>query len=82
MLQISSGNYDSGNYIFLDIEGVLNDDGERRAGGEISCEEYVWNLREIVNKTNAEIILSSSWRYGAMGYARSGFSEEDKGISE
>ena len=86
-------NYTSGNLgrtiedkfdkvIFLDIDGVLNDDGERKADGEIICEEYVWNLKEIVNKTNAEIILSSSWRYGAMGYARSGFSEESKGMSE
>ncbi len=50
--------------IFLDIDGVLNDDGERRDKGEIICPEYVANLAWIIEQTGAEIILSSSWRYG------------------
>ncbi|MCD8014319.1 MAG: hypothetical protein LUG99_14295 [Lachnospiraceae bacterium] len=50
--------------IFLDIDGVLNDDGERRDKGEIICPEYVENLAWIVKETDAEIILSFSWRYG------------------
>ena len=68
--------------IFLDIDGVLNDDGERRESGEIIGEEYVRDLKKIVTKTNAEIILSSSWRYGMMHQARNGFTEEDKHLSE
>lgn len=68
--------------IFLDIDGVLNDDGERRQDGEIICEAYVRNLRDIVRETNAEIILSSSWRYGVMRNAESGFAEEDNHLSE
>lgn len=68
--------------IFLDIDGVLNDDGERRESGEVIGEEYVRNLKKIVKKTNAEIVLSSSWRYGMMHQARNGFTEEDKHLSE
>lgn len=67
--------------IFLDIDGVLNDDGERRENGEIICEEYVRNLKEIVQNTNAEIILSSSWRYGMVNKTNSSFIEKDKGLS-
>ena len=48
--------------IFLDIDGVLNDDGERRNAGVIIDPEMVRNLSHIVRETNAEIILSSSWR--------------------
>lgn len=68
--------------IFLDIDGVLNDDGERRAEGEIICEEYVRNLREIVYKTNAEIVLSSSWREAVRRYTKGGSLDDDKDLSE
>ena len=68
--------------IFLDIDGVLNDDGERRRQGEIILEEYVRNLREIVNKTEAEIILSSSWRYSIGENARKGFGNLNSGLAD
>ena len=47
--------------IFLDIDGVLNSD--RTLYESISLEDdLILNLKEIVNKTKAKIILSSSWR--------------------
>lgn len=47
--------------IFLDIDGVLNSD--RTLYEDISLEDdLILNLKEIVNKTKAKIILSSSWR--------------------
>ena len=48
--------------IFLDIDGVLNDDGDARSHGVIIDPDMVRNLRYIVRETGAEIILSSSWR--------------------
>lgn len=44
--------------IFLDIDGVLNKDD----GGAKIEEEFVKRLSHIVEETDAEIILSSSWR--------------------
>ena len=44
--------------IFLDIDGVLNRDD----GGAKIEEEFVKRLAHIVEETEAEIILSSSWR--------------------
>ncbi len=44
--------------IFLDIDGVLNRDD----GGVKIEEEFVKRLAHIVEETEAEIILSSSWR--------------------
>ena len=47
--------------IFLDVDGVLNSD--RTLYEDISLEDdLILNLKEIVNKTKAKIILSSSWR--------------------
>ena len=47
--------------IFLDIDGVLN--SSRTLYESISLEDdLILNLKEIVNKTKAKIILSSSWR--------------------
>ena len=47
--------------IFLDIDGVLNSD--RALYEDISLEDdLILNLKELVNKTKAKIILSSSWR--------------------
>lgn len=47
--------------IFLDVDGVLNSD--RTLYEDISLEDdLILNLKEIVNKTGAKIILSSSWR--------------------
>lgn len=44
--------------IFLDIDGVLNQDN----GGPKIEEQFVKRLAHIVEKTGAEIVLSSSWR--------------------
>ena len=47
--------------IFLDIDGVLN--STRTLYEDISLEDdLISNLKELVNKTGAKIILSSSWR--------------------
>ena len=47
--------------IFLDVDGVLNSD--RTLYEDISLEDdLILNLKEIVDKTEAKIILSSSWR--------------------
>lgn len=45
--------------IFLDIDGVLNTNSNK----EISNEKLKL-LSELVSKTGAEVVLSSSWRYG------------------
>ena len=59
--------------IFLDIDGVLNStktfkrihEEYKKTGKRLSCieDEYLDNLREIVNKTNAVVVLSSTWRH-------------------
>ena len=47
--------------IFLDVDGILN--SSRTLYEDISLEDdLILNLKEIVNKTKAKIILSSSWR--------------------
>ena len=47
--------------IFLDIDGILN--SSRTLYEDISLEDdLILNLKELVNKTGAKIILSSSWR--------------------
>lgn len=57
-------------YIFLDIDGVLNsehtwneycENGDQQSAS-IICDQYLENLRNIVEKTDTKIILSSSWR--------------------
>lgn len=61
------------NYIFLDIDGVLNNKRHykkqhQKYGGRFCCENMpfnprnILNLRKIIDKTNAKIVLSSSWR--------------------
>ena len=47
--------------IFLDVDGVLN--SNRTLYEDISLEDdLILNLKELVDKTGAKIILSSSWR--------------------
>ena len=54
--------------IFLDVDGVLN--SSRTLYESISLEDdLILNLKEIVNKTKAKIILSSSWRLSAEAVA-------------
>mgnify|MGYP000868397776 FL=1 len=54
------------NYIFLDIDGVLNSehtlDQTSEHDASIICDQYIKNLRNIVEKTDAKLVLSSSWR--------------------
>ncbi len=50
------------NVIFLDIDGVLNNDLCQRAGYESICRENVEEFNRIVRATKASIVLSSSWR--------------------
>lgn len=61
------------NYIFLDIDGVLNNKKHykkrhKKYGGRYGCENIpfnarsIKNLRKIIDKTNSKIVLSSSWR--------------------
>ena len=50
--------------IFLDVDGVLN--SSRTLYEDISLEDdLISNLKELVDKTGAKIILSSSWRLSA-----------------
>jgi hypothetical protein len=53
-------------YIFLDVDGVLNcDSTKERCLGCLGVEpEKVQHLKAIVEETNAEIILTSTWKYG------------------
>jgi methionine--tRNA ligase beta chain len=49
--------------IFLDIDGVLNVDyKDRDQFGHIFRDEYVQNLAEIVQKTGAKLVISSTWK--------------------
>jgi hypothetical protein len=66
--------------IFLDIDGVLNDDGRNRENGIIIEQKYVENLHKIVEGTGAEIVLSSSWRRGVARDALYGL--EDEGLQQ
>ena len=52
--------------IFLDVDGVLNSiDSEDHLGPYIGIDySGVKLLREIVDKTGAEIVLISSWKHG------------------
>ena len=49
-------------FIFLDIDGVLNCESVPVKYVDMIDDERVKLLKEIVNKTGAEIILSSSWK--------------------
>ncbi len=46
--------------IFLDVDGVMHD----YSGENIIQEECVKCLKQIIDASGAEIILSSSWRFG------------------
>ena len=68
--------------IFLDIDGVLNDEGDEREKGVVIEPYFVQNLFQIVDKTGAEIILSSSWRYSYGAYAQKGFPGDNKDLED
>lgn len=49
--------------IFLDIDGVLNVDyADKDQFGHIFRDEYIQNLKEIIEKTGAKIVISSTWK--------------------
>ena len=49
--------------LFLDIDGVLNVDyADRDQFGHIFRDEYVQNLKEIIEKTGVKIVISSTWK--------------------
>lgn len=49
--------------IFLDIDGVLNvNRPERDDYGSLFHDEFVENLRKIIDATGAKIVISSTWR--------------------
>lgn len=54
--------------IFFDIDGVLNTTKTTRmsCGFHFVDTRKVLRLREIVERTGAELVMSSSWRYGFM----------------
>jgi len=54
--------------IFLDVDGVLNTNGELGADAGLHYEK-VMLLRAVVRKTKAKLVLSSSWRYMGIGVA-------------
>ena len=51
-------------YIFLDIDGVLNNSRTKNAGEDLIAidDGNVRNLKRIIKKTCAEIVLVSSWK--------------------
>lgn len=62
------------NYIFLDIDGVMNNridwmqkvdnKSEKFLGHRMFCDKAWEMLSEVVRKTRAKVVLSSSWRIG------------------
>ena len=59
------------NYIFLDIDGVMNNQTdwlnkvkEGRREDRMFCDEAWELLSQVIKKTDARVILSSSWRIG------------------
>ena len=53
-------------FIFLDIDGVLNDDETTTSapyGGTGLDDAHLIQLKHLVDTTSAKIILSSDWRY-------------------
>ena len=48
--------------IFLDIDGVLNSERTRAEGDHDIAPPLLSNLAHVVVQTNAEIVLSSTWR--------------------
>lgn len=58
--------YTAEKVIFLDVDGVLNDDKtptRTRKGCIFVDESKIFLLKRIVDETGAKIVLSSTWRY-------------------
>ena len=55
-------------FIFLDIDGVLNDDESLSVaphGGHGIDNDHLQQLKQLVDNTGAQIILSSDWRFNS-----------------
>ena len=73
------------NYIFLDIDGVMNNKidwiskvnnkGEIFKGHRMFCDKAWQMLSDVCKETGARIILSSSWRLGLKDYVNNRYSE-------
>lgn len=50
--------------VFLDIDGVLNIENRNSKDFVLINEEFVKNLALITHTTKAEVVITSSWRYG------------------
>lgn len=59
--------------IFLDIDGVLNDEGEEYYKGVKIDLNMVKRLGKIVEATDADIVLSSSWKRAYKRFVDNGF---------
>ena len=62
--------------IFLDVDGVLNDEGDEYSKGIIIDKNMVKRLGKIVEATDADVILSSSWKRGYKTFVKNGFKAE------
>lgn len=63
--------------IFLDIDGVLNQDN---CGAKIE-EQFVRRLAHIVEETGAEIVLSSSWRGAYVSHVDSEYNYQNEDVA-
>ena len=63
--------------IFLDIDGVLNDEGKNYDKGVKLDSDMVKNLAYIVKMTGADVILSSSWKYGYERFIENNYQSND-----
>ena len=53
--------------IFLDIDGVLNVCLHKRDEfGSLFHQQFMNNLKRVVDETNAKIVISSSWRHSGL----------------
>ena len=59
--------------IFLDFDGVVNDEGEEYKAGTIVDEAAIKRLKEIVDATGADIVLTSSRRSFYADYVEKGY---------
>lgn len=55
-------------FIFLDIDGVLNDDETYEKapyGGAGIDDHHIYQLKQLVDNTNAKVVLSTDWRFNS-----------------
>lgn len=62
--------------IFLDIDGVLNDEGDEYKKGVKIDQNMVKRLGRIVEATDADVVLSSSWKRAYKRFVDNGFTSK------